>query len=129
MVSAWECFHSAILELVRSTPLKQRLVCAFRRHLSLLREDQLPSEVREAFGQIIRAMSGVPPLRGEDAVASSVRKMSILEAEECAAQLVEIFGIMSKIQVAAMRHHPIVQLHSIERRSEEFEKPAFIASV
>ena len=129
MVSAWECFHSAILDLVRSTPIKQRLVCAYRRHLSLLTEDQLPGDVRESFGQIVRAMTCVQPQRGEDSVAASVRKMSNQEAEECAAQVVEIFGVMSKTHVAAIRHHPIVQLHSIDRRSDEFEKPALIANI
>ena len=29
MISAWECFHFATLELVRSTPIKQRLICAY----------------------------------------------------------------------------------------------------
>ena len=34
MVSAWDSLHSATLELVRSTPIKQRLICAYRRHLT-----------------------------------------------------------------------------------------------
>lgn len=128
MVSAWKCLHSAILDLVRSTPIKQRLVGAYRRHLSLLTEDQLPGDVRESFSQIVRAMSSVRPLRGEDAVAASVRKMSNHEAEEYAALIVEIFGIVAKTHVAGIRHHPILQLHGIDRRSDEFEQP-LIASI
>ena len=54
MISALECFHFAILELVRSTPIKQRLICVYRRHLCTLREDQLPGEAREPFRQVMR---------------------------------------------------------------------------
>src|ERR1700728_2118080 len=103
MITAWECFHFATLELVRSTPIKQRLICAYRRHLNSLPEDQLPSEVRESFGQVMRCLRGVQPLRGEDAVAASVRKMSNQEADECAALIVEIFGLMCQFNVASSR--------------------------
>src|SRR5271163_3248978 len=103
MISAWECLHSATLELVRSTPIKQRLICAYRRHLASLPEDQLPGDVRETFGQVLRCLRGVQPLPGEDAVAASVRKMSNQEADDCAALIVEIFGLMSKTPVAAPR--------------------------
>ena len=54
MISAWDCFHFATLELVRSTPIKQRLISAYRRHLALLPEDQLPGDVRESFGQVMQ---------------------------------------------------------------------------
>jgi hypothetical protein len=91
MMSAWESLHFATLELVRSTPIKQRLVSAYRRHLATLREDQLPREVHETYRQIMDSLCGVQPLRGEDAVTASVRKMSIQEADECAALIVEIF--------------------------------------
>ena len=93
MINAWESLHFATLELVRSTPIKQRLVCAYRRHLASLSEDRLPCEVRDLFAQVVASLSGVQPLRGEDAVAASVRKMSNQEADECAALIVEIFGI------------------------------------
>jgi hypothetical protein len=128
MISAWESFHFATLELVRSTPIKQRLVCAYRRHLSSLPEDQLPGEVRESFGQVMRILRGVQPLRGEDAVAASVRKMSNQEADECAALIVEIFGLMCRTHVTAARPNTVVQLHSVERASDEYDVPALIAS-
>src|SRR5215469_4004745 len=98
MISAWECFHFATLELVRSTPIKQRLICAYRRHLAALPEDLVPDEVRDSFQQVIRHLCGVQPLRGEDAVTASVRKMSNQDADECAALIVEIFGTMSRAQ-------------------------------
>ena len=74
MITAWECLHFATLELVRSTPIKQRLISAYRRFLASLPADEIPNEVREPYGQVMRSLSGVQPLRGEDAVAASVRK-------------------------------------------------------
>jgi hypothetical protein len=127
MISAWECFHFATLELVRSTPIKQRLICAYRRHLAALSEGEVPDSVRESFHQVLRNLRGVQPLRGEDAVAASVRKMSNQEADECAALIVEIFGIMSRAQPQVARSNTVVQLQSIER-SADYDIPALIAN-
>ena len=128
MITAWECFHFATLELVRSTPIKQRLVCAYRRYLASLPADEIPTEVRESYSQVMRSLCGVAPLRGEDAVAASVRKMSNQEADECAAQIVEIFGLMCKTQHSATRTGTVVQLHTVDRATDEFPAPALVAS-
>ena len=124
MIQAWECLHSAILELVRSTPIKQRLISAYRRHLAPVPEDQLPVEVRESFSQVLRWLRGVQPLPGEDAVAASVRKMSNQEADECAALIVEIFGSMCRINAAPSRPNTVVQLHSVD----DYEAQALIVN-
>ena len=128
MITAWECFHFATLELVRSTPIKQRLVCAYRRYLASLPADEVPTEVRDSYAHVMRCLCGVQPLRGEDAVAASVRKMSNQEADECAAQIVEIFGLMCKAQHSTVRTGTVVQLHSVDRPADEFTAPALIAS-
>jgi hypothetical protein len=128
MISAWDCFHFATLELVRSAPIKQRLISAYRRHLSSLPEDQVPGEARESFGQVLRSLRGVQPLRGEDAVAASVRKMSNQEADECAALIVEIFGLMCRDHAVTNRPNTVVQLHSVERTSDAYEPAALIAN-
>lgn len=120
MITPWECFHFATLELVRSTPIKQRLISAYRRYLVSLPADEAPTEVRESYAHVLRSLCGVQPLRGEDAVAASVRKMSNQEADECAAQIVEIFGLMCKSQHGATRTGTVVQLHSVDRPTEEF---------
>ena len=123
MLNTWDCFHDATLELVRSTPIKQRLICAYRRHLSSLPADQLPVEVRESFSEVVRCLCGVQPLRGEDAVAASVRKMSSHEADDCATRIVEIFGLMSRQQGAGMRGSAsVVQLHSVEDTRAAYEE-------
>jgi hypothetical protein len=127
MISAWECFHSATLELVRSTPIKQRLVAAYRRYLAELAEEDLPGDVRESFCQMTRCLRGVQPLPGEDAVAASVRKMSNQQADECAASIVEMFGCMCRVRFAPDRPGTVVQLHSVDCVPSEFETPVPLA--
>jgi hypothetical protein len=130
MVSAWNSLHSATLELVRSTPIKQRLIAAYRRHLSSIHEDQLPAEARGSFAQVMRNLAGVPPLRGEDAVAASVRKMSNQEADDCAALVVEIFGMLSRESDAGNQRQSaaVVQLRSVDCTPAEFDVPALTAA-
>ncbi|MDP9014609.1 MAG: hypothetical protein M3O41_18510 [Pseudomonadota bacterium] len=124
MISAWENLHFAMLELVRSTPIKQRLVCAYRRHLVSIPEDQLPGEVRDSFAQMMRSLCAVQPLRGEDAVAASVRKMSNQAADDCAALVVEIFGITCRALLNSARQSAaVVQLHNLERDSSDVREP------
>ncbi len=129
MISAWEHLHFATLELVRSTPIKQRLIAAYRRHLVSLAEDQLPNEVRLSFSQVMRSLAGVQPLRGEDAVTASVRKMSNQEADDCAGLIVEIFGVMCRADAGTMRQSAaVVQLRSVEVAASEFEVPVLSAA-
>jgi hypothetical protein len=129
MVNAWEKLHCAALELVRSTPIKQRLISASR-HLTPLVEDELPSEIRGSFAQLMQAFAGVQPLRGEDVVLASVRKMSNQQADDCAALIVEIFGTLCRTESLAQRAQApvVVQLRSVERPAEEFAVPALTAT-
>jgi hypothetical protein len=77
----------------------------------------------------------VQPQKGEDAVAASVRKMSNQEADDCAAHIVEIFGVTCRELLNAARvSAEVVQLHSVdrdhppERTAADFDVPALIAS-
>jgi hypothetical protein len=130
MINAWDNLHSATLELVRSTPIKQRLICAYRRHLAPIAEEQLPSEARGSFSQVMRILGGVQPLRGEDPVVASVRKMSNQEADDCAALIVEIFGALCRADSGAQRPATaaVVQLRSVECAPAEFEVPVLTAT-
>ena len=92
MISAWENLHFATLELVRSTPIKQRLISAYRRHLDLPGRRSTAERGARVLRSSHAHLAGVQPLRGEDAVVASVRKMSNQEADDCAALIVEIFG-------------------------------------
>jgi hypothetical protein len=123
MISAWESLHFATLELVRSTPIKQRLVACYRRHLVTISPEQLPGEVRESFAQVMDSLSGVQPLKGEDAVSASVRKMSLQEADDCASLVVEIFGITCRVLLNSARASAeVVQLHASDRESVETQE-------
>ncbi len=62
------------------------------------------------------------------AVAASVRKMSNQEADECAALIVEIFGLMCRVHVAPSRPNTVVQLHSVDCPPADYEVPALIAA-
>jgi len=131
MVSAWDSLHSATLELVRSTPIKQRLIAAYRRHLSLIDQEQLPAEARGSFAQVMRSLAGVPPLRGEDAVTASVRKMSSQEADDCAALVVELLGLLSRAADGATTQRPsaaVVQLRSVDCEPAGFDVNSLIAT-
>ena len=130
MISAWESLHFATLELVRSTPIKQRLMGAFRRHLRFIPADQLPAEARAPFKQVTDLLQGVRPMRGEDAVAASVRKLSNQEAEDCATSIVEIFGLTSRAMLQNARSSAGVrQLRGAESELQgEYERPALIAT-
>ena len=132
MVNVWENLHCAALELVRSTPIKQRLISASRHLTRLVDTDELPSEIRGSFAQLMQARAGVQPLRGEDAVVASVRKRSNQQADDCAALIVEIFGALCRAESLAQRSQApvasIVQLRSIERPAEEFSVPALTAT-
>ena len=131
MVSAWDSLHSATLELVRSTPIKQRLIAAYRRHLSVIDEAQLPAEARGSFAQVMRSLAGVPPLRGEDAVTASVRKMSCQEADDCAALIVELLGMLSRATDGATTQRSsaaVVQLRSVDCEPTGFDVNSLIAT-
>ena len=127
MISAWDCFRFATLELVRSSPIKQRLVCAYRRHLAALPPEQVPEEVRGSYLQVTQVLCGVQPQRGEDAVTASVRKMSNQDADDCATLIVEIFGMMSRRQTEAPRGNTVVQLQPLERTASDYEISALVA--
>jgi hypothetical protein len=129
MVKPLENLHCATLELVRSTSIKQRLISAAR-HLAPLAEDQLPNETRGSFAQLMRSLAGVQPQRGEDAVVASVRKMSNQQADDCAALIVEIFGVLCRTETVTQRAPTavsnIVQL--LDRQPEEFQVPVLSAT-
>jgi hypothetical protein len=132
MSSAWEHFNSAVLELVRATPIKQRLIGAHRKHLSSIKEDQLPRELRTQFARVMRLMDGVKPMPGEDRVSASVRKLSPQQADECAEIIVELFSQLSQVEAAAERSvttaGAVLHLYPIDGEADvDYVIPAAIA--
>lgn len=92
MTTTWEQLEGAALSLVRSAPIKDRLADAYRNHLAFVRVEDLPEALREEFRACHDALTRERPLRGEDAVRATVRKMSSSEADELACSVVRLFA-------------------------------------
>jgi hypothetical protein len=94
MNPAWQQLEAAALTLVRSGSIKDRLADAYRNHLSLVSAEDLPEGLRAEFRACHTALTREPPLRGEDAVRATVRKLSSHEADELACTVVRLFAAM-----------------------------------
>lgn len=92
MSTTWEQLEGAALSLARSGAIKDRLADAYRNHLAFVRVEDLPTVVREEFRLCRDALTREHPLRGEDAVRATVRKMSNSEADELACSVVRLFA-------------------------------------
>ncbi len=99
--AAWESLHKATLELAKPSALKQRLTHAFSRHLLDLPPNEMPGELRQDFEALCQSMTRVRPQNGESAVAATVRKMSIGEADACAARIVALLDSLHRTAAAA----------------------------
>jgi len=99
--AAWESLHKATLELAKSSALKQRLTDAFTRHLIDLPTQDLPGEVRQDFEALRQSMTRVRPQHGECPVTATVRKMSIGEADACAARIIALLDTLHRTSLAA----------------------------
>jgi hypothetical protein len=96
MSTTLEKFRGAALSLARSGSIKDRLTEAYRNHLALVDESEMPRELIAEFRAVNRALNRERPmLRGEDTFRATVRKMSSMEADEVASSVVRLFGAMS----------------------------------
>jgi hypothetical protein len=89
-----EDFHAAVSVLVGHGHIKQRLMKAFEDHLDAIDEDEVPEGRRNVFVEIQKSMHRVAPLNGEGSVCASVRKMSPVEAGDCAIKILAIYREM-----------------------------------
>src|ERR1700742_4970264 len=107
MITTLDKFRGAALSLARSGSIKDRLTDAYRNHLALVDESELPIELVEEFRAVSYALNRERPLlRGEDAFRATVRKMSSVEAHEVASTVVRLFGEMSREPAAVARKPP-----------------------
>jgi hypothetical protein len=90
--------ESATLLLTRSGPIKDRLNGAWRQYLASLDPDDVPRELRLQFLELASSIQRERPLRGEDAVRATIRKMSNEEAERHASSIVRMFCRMTRQQ-------------------------------
>ena len=92
MSTTWEQLEGAALSLARSGAIKDRLIDAYRNHLALVNSEELPEALRAEFRACHDALTRERPLRGEDAVRATVRKMSNQDADEVACSVVRLFA-------------------------------------
>jgi hypothetical protein len=87
-------FHAAVSVLVGHGHIKQRLMSAYEDYLDAIDEDEVPQDRRNAFVEVQKAMHRVAPLNGEGSVRASVRKMSPVEAGDCALAILSVYREM-----------------------------------
>lgn len=105
MNTTWEQLESAAVSLARSGAIKDRLAEAYRNHLALVNPEELPAALREEFRGCHDRLTRERPLRGEDAVRATVRKMSNQEADEVAARVVRLFAAL--VREAVREEQPV----------------------
>jgi len=119
MSRIYDRLESATLLLARAGAIKERLDGAWRQCLSNIEPDDLPRELRLQFLELCSAMQRERPLRGEDAVRATIRKMSNDEAERYCAFIVRMFCRMTRQQelelpVPSQTSAAVVQLFAAE---------------
>jgi hypothetical protein len=96
MSTTWEQLEGAALSLARAGPIKDRLTDAYRNHLAFVNVEDLPDALRAPFRACHDALTREPPLRGEDAVRATVRKLSNHEADELGLNVVRLFTAIAR---------------------------------
>jgi hypothetical protein len=96
MSTTLEQLEGAALTLARSGTIKERLTDAYRNYLALMNADDLPAGVREEFLACHDLLTRERPLRGEDAIRATVRKMSNREANQIACSVVRMFAALMR---------------------------------
>lgn len=98
MSRVYDRLESATLLLTRSGAIKERLEAAWRQCLANIEADDVPHEVRLQFLELAAQIQRERPLRGEDAVRATIRKMSNDEAERHAGLIVRMFCRVTRQQ-------------------------------
>ena len=98
MSRVYDRLESATLLLARSGAIKDRLEGAWRQSLSRIEADDVPHELRLQFLELAAQIQRERPLRGEDAVRATIRKMSNEEAERHAGAIVRMFCRITRQQ-------------------------------
>ncbi|HEX6638691.1 MAG TPA: hypothetical protein VF033_13620 [Steroidobacteraceae bacterium] len=119
MSRVYDRLEAATLLLARSGAIKDRLNGAWRQYLASLEPDDVPRDLRLQFIELSAAIQRERPLRGEDAVRATIRKMSNDEAERHAAHIVRMFCRMTRqpeleLPLPASTSAAVVQLFAAE---------------
>ena len=98
MSSHVDRFYAAVSVIAGHGNIKQRLIGAFEEHLAIVEGDELPLAIREEFAELKHLVTGVEPLNGEGRIRATIRKMSVVEADECAQKLVDVYTNLVRIR-------------------------------
>jgi hypothetical protein len=98
MSRVYDRLESATLLLTRSGAIKERLEGAWRQCLANIDAEDVPHDVRLQFLELTAQIQRERPLRGEDAVRATIRKMSNEEAERHAGGIVRMFCRITRQQ-------------------------------
>ena len=98
MTRVYDRLETATLHFARSGAIKERLEAAWRQCLANIEADDVPHELRLQFLDLASQIQRERPLRGEDAVRATIRKMSNEEAERHASVIVRMFCRLTRQQ-------------------------------
>lgn len=98
MTNPVDRLNAAVTVLAGHGHIKQRLMKAYEDYLLEIDDDELPAAMKQLFADLRALVHQVTPLKGESPVCASVRKMSVDEASECAAQVVALYGEISRMR-------------------------------
>jgi hypothetical protein len=99
MSTTLERFEGATLSLAKSALVKERITDAYRNHLALIAEDELPLELREEFRELCGVLTRERPMvRGDDSFRATVRKMSAQDADDVAHRVIKIFASLARTE-------------------------------
>lgn len=99
--------YGAVSVLVGHGNIKQRLIVAFEEHLALIEADEMPVAVKQSFAYLRQMMSGIDPLNGEGRIRATVRKMSVIKADECAQKMIDLYTDIIRFDDHAQESLPL----------------------
>lgn len=91
-------FYAAVSVVASHGNIKQRIIVAFEDHLADIDDANLPSAVRKKFIELRTMVTGVKPLNGEGHIRATVRKMSVVEAEECSRKMLDLYTDLVQLE-------------------------------
>jgi hypothetical protein len=127
MAAVWDVFDGAVRVLVGCGPVKQRLIEAWRDHLSPLHEKDVPEALRADLVALRAAMHAAPAAGGMSAAEVSVRKMSEQQAADHALRVLDMHLMLASSDTDAS-NPPRLRIVGATHQADAFEDlPAFLS--
>jgi len=114
MSLAWKSFHLAMYALTSAAPQRERLLRAYRLHLSRLNAKEMPAEVRDDFAALTANITRFPAAKNECRIKNTI---DAIEDHEIVAMINSII----KMYDAVTRYQPLLS------KADRSDRPAMIA--